>query len=129
MEGIWKRQFWRAASCALLMGMASGSALAQSVEAKPEEYKDLLKIHEELPSLGDNPFGDSISLYTGELSFHQTDISLKGAGPEVSISRSFSAGRYGASLNLSTGVNAMPRHGAFADWELDLPRITTLVGG
>lgn len=31
--------------------------------------------------LGETPFGESINLYSGELSFNQVDIQLEGQGP------------------------------------------------
>jgi hypothetical protein len=82
------------------------------------EYKKLIKVDEEVQPLGANPFGESISLYDGSLSFEQTDISLPGAGPLLQISRSLKV----------TGENDYPLNteGAFADWELDIPRIETI---
>jgi hypothetical protein len=62
------------------------SAFAQSVTPEAE-YKDLIKIDQKVTPLGANPFGESVSLYDGSLSFEQTDISAKGAGPLLKLSR------------------------------------------
>lgn len=72
-----------------------------------------------IESLGDNPFGEVFHAKTGQLNFRQVDISLKGTGPDIEIARTFSgAGK--------VDVGSMGR-GFYADWDLDLPRITTLV--
>ena len=108
------RHGWVAAA---LLLVTTGLAAQQSIS--PElEYKKLLKVDEEIQPLGENPFGENIGLYNGSLSFSQTDISLSGTGPLLQLTRSFRI----------TGKDDTDgfANGAFGDWELDLPRITTI---
>ncbi|WP_266157345.1 hypothetical protein [Dyella silvatica] len=91
---------------------------AQTSSVTPEnEYKKLIKVNQDIQPLGDSPFGESVGLYDGSLTFNQTDISMPGAGPLLQLSRSLKA----------TGEDAYPlgAEGAFADWEVDIPRIET----
>lgn len=109
------RHGWVAAALLLL---STGLAAQQSIS--PElEYKKLLKVDEEVQPLGENPFGENVGLYNGNLSFSQADISLSGTGPLLQLTRSFRI----------TGKDDTDgfANGAFADWDLDLPRITTIV--
>lgn len=94
---------------------------ADSDEVTPEEqFHRRIKMSDDIQRLGDNAFGESIDLYTGELSFRQVDVSLRGTGPDIVIARTFSPG-------WRTGLD-FPEDGAFADWQLDVPRLTSLVG-
>jgi len=80
-------------------------------------YKDRIKTAQTIQPLGETPFGESVDLYKGGLSFHQTDISYPGIGPTISISRSYSVG-------------AEEKHPVgFGDWSLNIPRIETIVPG
>ncbi|MDE2154877.1 MAG: hypothetical protein KGJ32_03135 [Xanthomonadaceae bacterium] len=83
-----------------------------------DEYQQLIKVNQDIQPLGANPFGENISLYDGSLSFEQTDIRLAGDGPLLQLSRSLKV----------TGTSGYPLNaeGAFADWELDIPRIETV---
>ncbi len=88
---------------------------AQSVVTPEEEYKKLIRVNEDIQPLGPNPFGEQVSLYNGSLSFDQTDVSLPGNGPLLQLSRSLHTKQtLGVALD-----------GAFSDWDLDVPRITT----
>ena len=70
-----------------------------------------------LQPLGDNAFGESHDLFTGNLSFQVTDVRLQGTGPDIEITRS---------LNVRTSASAWwVRERAFGDWDLELPRLTT----
>lgn len=65
----------------------------------------------------ENIFGESVDLLTGNLRFFQTDIVLKGTGPDIAISRS---------LDVNGSRSAWwQREHAFADWKLELPRMST----
>ena len=92
---------------------------AQSTVTPEDEYKKLIRVSEEIRPLGENPFGENISLYDGSLSFAQTDVNLAGDGPLLQISRSF---HIDGDAQPSSFTNT-----AFADWTLDLPRIVTTV--
>jgi hypothetical protein len=59
-------------------------AHAQSVTPE-DEYRKLIKVSEDIQLLGENPFGERIGLYDGSLSFNQTDISVPGIGPTITI--------------------------------------------
>src|SRR3569833_1822964 len=63
---------------------------AQAKPVTPEqEYKKLIRVSEDVQPLGENPIGENISLYDGRLSFEQTDVSLAGNGPALTLSRRF----------------------------------------
>src|SRR3569623_3236998 len=63
---------------------------AQTNPVTPEqEYKKLIRVSEDIQPLGENPFGENISLYDGSLSFEQTDVSLAGNGPALPLRRRF----------------------------------------
>lgn len=100
---------------------SSWVAHADSDEATPEEqFHRRIKMSDDIKPLGDSAFGEHIDLYTGELSFRHVDITLKGTGPDIVIARTFSPG-------WRTAL-ALPEDGGFADWQLDVPRLTSLVG-
>lgn len=86
-----------------------------------DDYRKLIRVNEDIQPLGEHPFGENISLYDGSLSFSQTDISLPGNGPALQLIRHFEV--YG---NIPKDGPAEP---AFADWELDVPRLQTLTIG
>ncbi|WEN15572.1 hypothetical protein PY254_02535 [Rhodanobacter sp. AS-Z3] len=90
---------------------------AQSAVTPEHEYKKLIRVSEDIQPLGQNPFGESVSLYNGNLSFEQTDVSLAGNGPMLQLSRSFQP---------KDSSEAGAVDGGFADWNVELPRITTM---
>jgi YD repeat-containing protein len=110
------------AAMTMIVCVASiGIVHANSDEATPEEqFHRRIKMSDDIVPLGESAFGESVDLYTGELSFRQVDITLKGTGPDIVIARTFSPG-WRTSLDF-------PEDGAFADWQLDVPRLSSLVG-
>ncbi|KQZ66751.1 hypothetical protein ASD55_17340 [Rhodanobacter sp. Root561] len=90
---------------------------AQSAVTPEQEYKKLIRVSEEIQPLGENPFGEQVSLYNGSLSFEQTDVSLVGNGPLLQVSRSY---------HPKNQNEAGPTDGGFGDWDIEIPRITTL---
>lgn len=110
----WLKSCW---GVALVMLWVSATVQAQN---RPEdEYKDLIRISQNIQPLGQHPFGMDVGLYDGTLSFEQTDIRASGNGPVLEVTRRFSA--QGRQAVLGRVFND-----AFGDWELDLPRISTL---
>lgn len=85
------------------------------------EVNRFLEAHQKIPDIGPTPFGESINLYTGELSFRQTDIRLEGKGPAIVIARTTRSSQDLAVL--ADGVI----DAAFGTWDLSVPRIETLV--
>jgi hypothetical protein len=112
-------------ACCLLGGLLllSFNAHAQSgdypASTYESEYLKRLKSYQTITPYGETPFGESIDLATGQVSFSQTDILLEGNGPAIRVSRSRSPEIYDAS-----GVGPAQ---VFGDWSLDIPRISTLV--
>ncbi len=103
----------------MVVALALPFAASAQTTVKPEdEYKKLIKVNEDIQPLGDTPFGEKISLYDGSLSFSQTDVSLTGTGPALTLGRSFSF----------HGVEDRPdlQARAFGDWDMDLPQIFTV---
>lgn len=98
--------------------LTANAAYAQSQTTPEVEYKKLIRVNEDIQPLGENPFGEQLSLYTGSFSFEQTDVSLPGNGPTIQLTRSF---------HIRNPIEAAEvADGAFYDWDLELPRITTL---
>ncbi|SEM54414.1 YD repeat-containing protein [Luteibacter sp. UNCMF331Sha3.1] len=103
---------------AVVLLCASSLGQAQSATTNPEdEYKKLVKVQTDIQPLGENPFGEAVNLFDGGLSFHVVDISVPGTGPTIEVGRSFHADG-DASVRWSSAE--------FGDWDLDLPRLTTL---
>lgn len=105
------------------LGLVSLISLDVSADVsglRPEEAA-LLKIKNggAIQNVGENPFGEDYFPKTGQLNFRQVDILLKGTGPDIEIARVFNAAdKYDAGNTIRD---------SFADWELDIPRITTIV--
>ena len=90
---------------------------AQSTVTPEDEYKKLIRVSEDIQPLGENPFGEQVSLYNGSLSFEQTDVSLAGNGPLLQLTRSY---------HLRETKESESIDGAFSDWDIEIPRITTM---
>jgi hypothetical protein len=95
---------------------ATQIAQAQSVEPY-EELRASIGVDTFLPATGPAAFGEMINPFTGELRLLQSEAVLDGTGPALGLTRQFIPGSHRA---------GWPRTGAFADWELALPRIVTL---
>lgn len=101
----------------------SSVVLAQSDESTPEEqFHHRMRINQDITPLGDNSFGEQLDLYNGSLSFEQTDIVLHGNGPDIVIARSFAVGS-------RTEHQVSSIDGEFADWQLVVPELTSMVTG
>ena len=114
-QGRWSRL------CVFLALWASIDCLhAQTATVSPDdEFRKAIKVSEDISPLGDNPFGEKISLYNGSLSFEQTDVSQAGTGPLLQLTRQFD-------LQGWDYFSATQGDHAFGDWEIDLPRIETM---
>ncbi|MDZ4326377.1 MAG: hypothetical protein U1A73_15380 [Pseudomonas sp.] len=104
----------------LCFACGSADVRADTVVNPSTEYLNRIKGAETIQPLGDTPFGESISLFNGALSFRQTDISYPGIGPSITLTRS-----YEASGSPLTYGNDLP----MGDWDLSIPRIATVVSG
>ncbi|MEY2168377.1 MULTISPECIES: hypothetical protein [unclassified Rhodanobacter] len=102
---------------AVAMLVLSGWCHAQTVTPE-DEYKQLIKVNQDIQPLGAHPFGENISLYDGTLSFEETDVSLPGNGPTIRLGRSLASEVWAGS-----GVSAPY---PFGDWDLAIPRIETI---
>ena len=106
----------------VFFGMFSMHAWSQSAAVTPEsEYQKRIKVSEDIQPLGENPFGEHVSLYTGATSFEQTDVSSSGIGPLMQINRIFNTPDQTPNLSYKTFLN-----NAFVDWNLEVPHIETL---
>lgn len=114
---------WAARSAlALVVACMSGQLLAQSSAVTPEsEFQKRIKVSEEIQPVGEHPFGESISLYNGALSFEENDIKLTGQGPDIELTRSFHSADAPAQSVYYDFID-----NAFVDWSLETPRIETL---
>jgi YD repeat-containing protein len=82
-----------------------------------QEYKKLIKVDQEIAPLGENPFGESVNVFDGTLSFNVVDITIPGTGPTIQISRTFKA---------DGDADIRMDNATLGDWDLDLPRLSTL---
>ncbi|WP_154654792.1 hypothetical protein [Solimonas variicoloris] len=105
-------------------GSGGGSTTSDDGVSPESLYEQRMKAGGTLQPLSDTPFGEQIDLYSGGITFEQTDVSLPGVGPAVAVTRSFSPGRW---VN-KNDVQWRKRNGEFGDWVLELPRITTMMG-
>jgi len=104
---------------ALVAAVYAAGASAQASNTTPEEeYRKLIRVNEDIQPLGETPFGENVSLYDGRLSFSSTDISLSGTGPSIQINRTFQIESFGDLERL--------KDNAFGDWDMEVPRITTI---
>ena len=57
--------------CLWAVVLVSSASLchAQSTVTPEDEYKKLIRVSEDIQPLGENPFGEQVSLYNGSLSF------------------------------------------------------------
>ena len=101
--------------------LGSGFAVAQTGAQSPEDFLNgLAKLDSSYAPAGSGETGEAVDLYTGSLGFVTTDVSLPGNSDlRVALSRRFSVGSPG-----STDEDY-----AFADWQLEVPVITGVVGG
>ena len=100
---------------AVLVLMTLGTAQAQSGKASWEEFGNRIKASEKIAPLGNNAFGDEVSLSNGALSFSAVDVSIPGnSGLPVAFGRAYSVRdrRYYT-------TDAM-----LADWDIQLPQIS-----
>ena len=83
-----------------------------------QEQRTLQRMSSQIDHLSaSTAFGEHINLQTGDLSFRHVDVELAGNGPLLTISRRF---------NVSSSSAWNWRHDlAFADWDIEIPRITT----
>ena len=110
------------AACAVVMALSVGTGIvrADTYYNPSIEYLNRIKVGETVQPLGDTPFGETLSLYTGTVSFHQTDINVPGIGPDIVLTRAYEAS--GSPTSFSFDL-------AMADWDLAVPELTTIVPG
>lgn len=99
----------------------AGLVLAQTGAQSPEDFlNDLAKLDSSYAPAGSADTGETVDLYTGSLGFVVTDVSLPGNSDlRVALQRRFSVGSPGDT----------DEDYAFADWQLEVPVITGVVGG
>ena len=98
-----------------LLGIA---AQCRAQVSPTDEYRKLVTAGQGITPLGAHPFGESVNLYNGSLSFAVTDVSIPGTGPTLSLTRSLDTADTGFHWQLN-------RERPFGDWDLDIPRIET----
>lgn len=102
-------------SCALLAIVSPISAQTATPE---QEYSRYLTPAQTVSPF--SSFGDQVSLRNGGLVFSNTDVELPGIGPTIRITRT---------MDIVGRIAARPETSGyrFGDWELELPRLKTLV--
>lgn len=99
---------------AMFVCLASIGAARADVSYE-QEYLKRLKQYQTVQPLDPSPFGENISLYTGELGLLQTDITLEGTGPTIVLAR-----------ERRMQVPEAPGKPTLGTWALSIPRIETL---
>ncbi|WP_369926225.1 hypothetical protein [Xanthomonas sp. NCPPB 2632] len=108
----------RSFGLAFVLALLPFVGVAQTATTNPEdEYKKLVKVDTEIQPLGETPFGESINPYDGSLSLHVVDVTVPGNGPTIELGRTFHA---------DGDAEVRWNDAAFGDWELDIPRLTTM---
>ncbi|AWV08083.1 wall associated protein [Lysobacter maris] len=104
----------------MLLTVAGAGSAQEQGKALWEEYDKLIDKRSAITALGPDLFGDNVDLYTGNLSFSATDVSVPGNNAlPVAVGR-----RYGID-NHSVGHPGVDGYDlAFADWDLDVPKIS-----
>ena len=95
-------------------------ASAQDAVRPQDEFRLKVRVGQDETPPGENPFGEKLNLVTGDLSFEQVDIHLTGTGPAIDVARTFA-------MRDTAYAPSGYESAAFGDWELSLPRITTVV--
>lgn len=94
------------------------SAMVAAADVSPaDEYEKRLKLARTIQPLGDKPFGETVSMLSGELGFQVTDITLEGNGPVINLTRT-------AIMRERDRGTDPPMLGS---WDLSIPRIETMV--
>lgn len=112
------RGFWAATIYFVVWCLLAPAPVRATTVSPVDEYRNLITAGQSIQPLGAHPFGESINLYNGSLSFEVTDVSVAGTGPALQLSRSFDTATSGLHSNLN-------RERPFGDWGLDIPRIET----
>ena len=116
MRARWQGScLWAAA----LFVLAS-SCHAQSA-TPDQEYQKLIQVDQSIEPLGEHPFGENISTYDGSVTFNVTDVTLRGNGPTITVGRTLQFFEWVQANNVGPQF-------PFGSWDLDIPRIETLVG-
>jgi YD repeat-containing protein len=106
---------------AVLLSLAS-VCHAQSTPVTPEdEFKQKIRVSQDIQPLGEKPFGENINLYNGSVSFTQTDVDAPGNGPDLLLTRTYTLADLPATQYYVGIANSV-----LADWTLNVPRIETL---
>lgn len=111
---------------ALLGGACLRANANDSARMPWEEYDKLIQSRETVPVQGPDLFGDRIDLGAGVLSFSATDINIPGnSALPVALPRAIWVNNRKGYMLAGSGVQKLAiNDGAFADWDLDLPRLS-----
>jgi len=101
----------------LVVCAVMGGLRAQEVSVE-DEYLRRLKVYETIQPVGSTPFGERLNLYTGDLTFSQTDVSLEGKGPAITLVRQLAS--------MAESESRLQPY-MMGDWVLSIPRIETVV--
>ena len=115
----------------LSAGLLALTSLSTSAADYQQEYDKKIKASQDVGVLGDGIAGDRVNFFTGATSFRATDVSVPTNALPVSVSRSIEV-EYDRQKAETKGT---PASGvpvilattlrAFADWDLDVPHIST----
>jgi len=103
----------------LVICFTISGATAQDAVRPEDEFRQRVRVSEDIQPLGENPFGEQVSLATGDLSFEQSDVHLAGTGPSIDIVRTYA-------IRDQSSYDPTVFDDEFGDWTLSVPRITTL---
>lgn len=96
----------------VFQGLCTSHMAMAQVDTAYEEQSERIRAPKAVTSFGPDLFGDSVNMYNGQLSFQQTDVSLKGNDAlPMAIGR-----------RVTAGSGALYGY-AFGRWELDIPHM------
>ena len=99
----------------LLVAAGMATLMIPSASAQTSTYQELgqlIRAPRAITALGPDLFGDKVNLYTGDLEFVQTDVSLPGNNAlPVSVGRRLRTGQYPTDGTL------------FGRWDLEIPHL------
>lgn len=107
-------------AAAIILAVPFHEARAASAVSASEEAASRIKTASAVAALGDDLFGEQVSLYSGSVEFRATDLSLPGNfGLPVALSRRFVVDTNRAKAEPND--DGMWLRFDLGDWELDLP--------
>ena len=120
----------RVSACALAVGLVLSAGQVQAETNWGEEYAKKAKSAQEVSPLGDDAFGDRISLFNGAVTFNATDVSIPGNNAlPVALKRVYVPSEFhnpGVMETYAHGYWSLDFPNMMEDWQVDVPYISAV---